>query len=43
VESFHPIDIGNYEGPVHCTAHPEGHACVTALYRRAPGTMGVVE
>lgn len=38
VDSFHPIDPGNYAGPIHCTAHPEGHACVTALWERLPET-----
>lgn len=38
VDSRHPIDPGNYPGPIHCTAHPEGHACVTANYARLPGT-----
>lgn len=38
VDTHHPIDPGNYDGPVHCTAHPEGHACVTALYVRIPLT-----
>lgn len=38
VDSRHPIDPGNYAGPIHCTAHPEGHACVTARYARLPGT-----
>lgn len=38
VDTHHPIDSGNYDGPVHCTAHPEGHACVTALYARRPNT-----
>lgn len=38
VQSLHPIDPGNYQGPIHCTAHPDGHACVTALYGRLPDT-----
>lgn len=35
-ETHHPIDPGNYEGPVHCLAHPHGHECETALYARWP-------
>lgn len=38
VQSFHPIDPGNYEGPIHCTSCPPGTACVTALYERVPET-----
>lgn len=38
VDSLHPIDPGNYPGPIHCTAHPDGHPCVTALYERLPET-----
>lgn len=38
VQSLHPIDPGNYDGPIHCTAHVEGTACVTALYERVPST-----
>jgi hypothetical protein len=38
VQSHHPIDPGNYDGPIHCTAHPQGTACVTALYERIPET-----
>jgi hypothetical protein len=38
VQSLHPIHPGNYAGPIHCTAHPDGHACVTALYERVPDT-----
>ena len=34
VQTHHPIDPGNYEGPIHCTACPEGTPCVTALYVR---------
>lgn len=34
VQTHHPIDPGNYPGPIHCTAHPEGHGCVTAMYER---------
>lgn len=36
VQTHHPIDPGNYDGPIHCTAHPEGHPCVTAMYARVP-------
>jgi hypothetical protein len=43
VESYHPIDVGNYEGPIHCTAHPHGTPCVTALYRRVPETTVTAE
>lgn len=39
IESGHPIDPGNYEGPVHCTAHPDGYACATALYERRDDTI----
>ena len=38
VESFHPIDPGNYEGPIHCVAHPQGYPCTTALYGEIKGT-----
>ncbi len=38
VDSLHPIHPGNYAGPIHCTAHEDGHACVTALYERVPDT-----
>jgi len=38
VQSKHPIDPGNYEGPIHCTACPPGTPCVTALYERVDGT-----
>lgn len=38
VQTHHPIDTGNYPGPIHCTACPEGTPCVTAMYERVPGT-----
>lgn len=43
VQSHHPIDPGNYGGPIHCTAHPAGTACVTALYERQPETTTTAE
>lgn len=36
VDTHTPIDPGNYPGPIHCLAHPQGHACVTAMYARVP-------
>ena len=38
VQTYHPIDVGNYPGPIRCTACPEGTACVTAMFERVPGT-----
>lgn len=38
VQTHHPIDTGNYEGPVHCTVCLSGTPCVTALYERLPDT-----
>lgn len=38
VQTYHPIDPGNYPGPIHCTACPEGTACVTAAFERVAGT-----
>lgn len=38
VQTFHPLDPGNYPGRPRCTACPEGTACVTALFERVPDT-----
>ena len=43
VQTFHPLDPGNYEGPIHCTACPPGTACVTALYERVADTTVTAE
>lgn len=43
VQTHHPIDPGNYEGPIHCTACPEGTPCITALYVRQEGTTFTAE
>lgn len=42
VETHHPIDPGNYEGPTHCLAHPQGHECETALFARWPDVRDAV-
>lgn len=39
VESGAQIDHGNYQGPIHCVMHPDGHACVTGLYELAEGSV----
>lgn len=36
VQTLHPIDPHNCDGPIHCTACACGNACATAWYDRRP-------
>jgi hypothetical protein len=43
VQTYHPIDPHNCDGPIHCTACGCGTPCVTAIYARVSETTFTAE